>query len=243
MLYYDATHLDEDKESRPYRLLPTFPHLKIPIMITAFIFFILAGGLVFTIDPLKGALMFLIGLILMPFYSIFKKKVIHWGKYFVRGIGGFLLVMIAPFVFATATIGLILTGLAIFFLDIAGNIAGDLRDWKRDGSNSIINRLGLRKAWLIQSGCITVNLLMLVSVLLLVNTNLIIVTFYLIISAFLAGLILLVKTTHKAHILYKTILIASFVSIISSTVIIFLIGLALLPAIYFAYNLSHPKKS
>ena len=146
MLYYDVTHAEEDKIKKPYRLIPSFPYLTKKIILLSLGFIFLASFLIFMIDLLKGIILLGLGLTIMFLYNVFKKMVFLYAKYVIRGLGGFFLVMFAPFVFSTINFKLILLGFAVFLLDLAGNLAGDIRDWKRDGIVSVVERWGLKKA-------------------------------------------------------------------------------------------------
>lgn len=242
MLYYDVAHVKENKVKKPYRLLPSFPHLTKRIIFLSLILIFLASFLIFVINFFKGIILLGFGLTIMFLYNIFKKRVFLYAKYVVRGFGGIFLVMLAPFVFSTISFKLILLGFAVFFLDLAGNLVGDVRDWEKDGVSSVVEHLGLkktRKVYLFFS-FLAVILLFTTSVFSWEEVEL---TLPILSGLIFSYLIFKMQThiMHRAFILFKTALLTVFLALYTLSFFVIIIGFSLLPLINYVYKLSHSE--
>lgn len=242
MLYYDVTHAWEDKIKKPYRLIPLFPHLTKKIILLSSTLIFAASLLIFIIDLLKGAILLGLGLTLMFLYNIFKKMVFLYAKYVVRGFAGVFLVLFAPFVFSTINLKLALVGATVFLLDLAGNLAGDIRDWEKDAVFYNLKHWNLKKAKSIHLllSSLGVISLFVTAVFSWSNPNLapVILLFLL-----LSYTIFRVKTNiiHRIFTLFKTALLTFFLAIYISSYLLMAVGFLLLPIVNYAYKFSHPE--
>ena len=244
MLYYDVSHADEDLVKKPNRLIPTFPQIKKKIIVLSVAFFILASLIIFKVNLIKGIIFVSVGLSIMPLYSFFKKRLVLKGKYVVRGLGGVLLVLLAPFILSKFTFELFLVSVSIFFLDVAGNIAGDIRDWKIDGYTSVVRHWGIKKTKILKFIFASGGIILLFIVLILLRNNMqffIVLTLtYLFIELFL--LRVRMEFTHRGFILLKTTLLLILIFfLVSLPLVILTIILPLILFVNYSYKTTHPE--
>jgi len=240
MLYYDLSHAEEDKIKKPYRLLPQFPKAKGRILMLVFLLFFSASLIVFLINPVKSILLLIAGLTLMFLYDFFKKVNVFYGKYLIRGLGGIFLLILAPFIFSIITFEVILVCIAIFFLDSAGNLAGDIRDWMVDGASSIISRLGLKKTMFLQfslaiSGATLLSTLTIVQS--MIEIFILLVSFSLIFEILMLWKIN-VNNIHKFYMFFKTALLLTLISIYTSPLTLILL-IPVLILVDYTYRITH----
>lgn len=240
MLYYDLAHEEQDRISRPYRLLPRYPSMRRIVVLAAGSFLAAGAVLILVVEPIMAGVILLLSLAVAPLYNRFRSSVRSHLKYVVRGVGGAIYVVYPPLLLHSPSAELLLLALAALFLDAGGNVIGDIRDVAIDGDRSPVRVMGAeRLRYMVLATGLAATLLASYVILLLSGPLL-----YLLLLAYGAGYLAAREiaeplSTHQAYLSFKILFYSLVLAALSGSLEVGLIGILSLAPALLLYRASH----